>query len=491
MAAIFFTLPSFGQSPIIRIGSKSFTESVLLGEIATQLLAHEGFATEHRAQLGGTAILWNALLTGELDVYPDYTGTLMQEVLATENLQSFAELERALAQRGIRVTAPLGFNNTYAIGMPDQKARMLELPTISALGNHPDLVGGFSNEFMDREDGWPGLQRFYGLPQQNVRGMDHDLAYRALESGEIDFTDLYSTDAEIRYYGLQVLEDDRHFFPEYQAVILYRADLGSRFPGAEVQLKQLEGQLDAAGMTTLNARAKLDKIPEVQVAADFLNSTLYPDNQVTVEAATRTDRLIQYTGEHLWLVLISLGAAILVAIPLGIAAARFPGAGQIILGVVGIIYTIPSLALLVFMIPLLGIGGPPAMVALFLYSLLPIVRNTHAGLTGIPQPLLESAEALGLSPSTKLFRIELPLASRSILAGIKTSAIINIGTATLGALIGAGGYGQPILTGIRLDNTALILEGAIPAALLALAAQLCFDALEKIIIPEGLGKSKA
>ena len=156
------------------------------------------------------------------------------------------------------------------------------------------------------------------------------------------------------------------------------------------------------------------------------------------------------------------------------------------MGTVGVIQTIPSLALLVFMIPLLGIGSWPAIVALFLYSLLPIVRNTYSGLENIPIQIKESAEVLGMNSFAKLKLIELPLASRSILAGIKTSAVINVGTATLGALIGAGGYGQPILTGIRLDNINLILEGAIPAAVLALLVQWFFDLLEKLIVPRGL-----
>lgn len=485
---IFGLLPShtYAQTSIINIGSKKFTESVILGEIATQLLVKEGFEATHKSQLGGTAILWNGLLSGELDIYPDYTGTLIQEVLADEQLESFDELVRALNAKGIQVTAPLGFNNTYAIGMRESRAANLGISTISALQSHADLKGGFSNEFMDRGDGWPGLRDTYALPQREVRGLDHDLAYRALEAGNIDMMDLYSTDAEIQYYDIRILDDDLQFFPAYQAVILYRADLTERYPGVNQILKKLEQQIDEAGMTRLNALAKLDKIPEPQVAARYLNETFFSEDNIVVEEVTRWDRIWQATIEHLWLVLISLGSAILLAIPLGIVAARYAGLGQLILGIVGVIYTIPSLALLVFMIPLLGIGGPPALVALFLYSLLPIVRNTHAGLTDIPQPLLESAEALGLSPATKLLRIELPLASRSILAGVKTSAIINIGTATLGALIGAGGYGQPILTGIRLDDTSLILEGAIPAALLAIVAQLLFDGLEKVIIPKGL-----
>ena len=474
------------QETTISVGSKSFTESVIWGEIITQLLSHEELPANHKSQLGGTAILWNGLQSGELDIYPDYTGTLIQEVLAGENIQSFEGLEQALATRGLRVSQPLGFNNTYAIGMREDRAANLGINSISDLTSHPDLAGGFSNEFMDREDGWPGLSNAYALPHQKVRGLVHDLAYRALESGEIDFMDLYSTDAEIEYYGLRVLEDDQQFFPEYQAVILYRDDLEERFPGATLQINRLAAIMDESGMTQLNAQAKLDKISEHQVAAQFLNDTFFQSDNIAIQQESRWTRIWQHTKEHLWLVLISLGAAILLAIPLGIIAARYEKVGQVILGIVGVIYTIPSLALLVFMIPVLGIGGPPAMVALFLYSLLPIVRNTHAGLTDISPPLLSSAEALGVSSFTQLFRIELPLASRAILAGIKTSAIINIGTATLGALIGAGGYGQPILTGIRLDDTSLILEGAIPAALLAVTAQFIFDGLEKVVIPEGL-----
>jgi len=211
---------------------------------------------------------------------------------------------------------------------------------------------------------------------------------------------------------------------------------------------------------------------------------------LNLDTATRrvglAARLRQHTEEHLSLVLVSLAAAVVISIPLGILAAKRRRLGQIILAVTGTIQTIPSLALLVFMIPVLGIGPRPAIAALFLYSLLPIVRNTYAGLTGIAADVRESAEALGLPSVARLRLIELPLASPTILAGIKTSAVINVGTATLGALIGAGGYGQPILTGIRLANVGLILEGAVPAALMALGAQAAFELLEPALVPRGL-----
>ena len=247
---------------------------------------------------------------------------------------------------------------------------------------------------------------------------------------------------------------------------------------------QVEGAIDEKAMIGMNASAKLDRVPEAQVAADFLAKAI--GVHAEVQATSLFQRIARRTAEHLFLVGVSLLAAIIVAIPLGILAARMQSLGQIIIGVVAMIYTIPSLALLVFMIPLMGIGAKPAIVALFLYSLLPIVRNTHAGLIGIPLSLRESAAVLGLSRWARLFKIELPLASPSILAGIKTSAVINVGTATLGALIGAGGYGQPILTGIRLDNTATILEGAIPAALLALLVQGVFELIELVFVPRGL-----
>ncbi len=473
------------QAQEITVGSKKFTEGVILGEIATHWLESNGVEAVHRAELGGTQFLWQALLSGDIDLYADYTGTLLEEILAGQNV-SPDDLPEVLATYGVRMTAPLGFNDTYAIGMKEERAEALGIRSISDLRDHPDLRFGFSNEFMDRADGWPSLRVAYTLPQSFVRGMDNDLAYQGLETGTIDVTDLYSTAAEIAAYGLRVLDDDLVHFPEYQALYLYRSDLVERAPEAAALLQRLEGTITEAMMTAMNARAVLDKVPETRVAADFLNEHFDLAQAVTVQEETFWSRLWKHTKEHLLLVIVSLLAAILVAIPLGVVAVKVASTEQIILGTVGVIYTIPSLALLVFMIPLMGIGGPPAMVALFLYSLLPIVRNTHAGLHDIPGPLLESAEALGLPPMAKLRQIELPLAARSILAGIQTSAVINVGTATLGALIGAGGYGQPILTGIRLNDTGLILQGAVPAAVLALVVQALFGLAERVFVAKGL-----
>jgi osmoprotectant transport system permease protein len=482
---ILLALAAQMPEPEVRVGSKVFTESVILGEIGSQLVRQSGASAVHRRELGGTQVLFHALEADDLDVYPEYTGTITGEILSGKNVRGEAALRAELAGRGVGMSRSLGFNDTYAIGMRRQVAERLGVRTLSDLRRHPGLRFGFSNEFMDRADGWPGLRDRYQLPQRDVRGLDHDLAYRALASGEIDATDLYSTDAEITAYDLRTLEDDLRFFPVYECVWLYRADLPQRAPAAFAALARLEGQITAAEMAAMNARAKIDQVAEDRVAGEFLARKFGIATRSTTESFAA--RMMRRLLEHLWLVALSLAAAIALAIPLGVVAAHRPRAGSVILATAGVIQTIPSLALLVFMIPWLGIGVKPALVALFLYSLLPIVRNTATGLRDIPVSLHESAQALGLPPAARLLWIELPLASRAILAGIKTAAVINVGTATIGALIGAGGFGQPILTGIRrYDLSMILLEGAIPAAVLALAVQGLFDLAERFLVPRGL-----
>ena len=456
------------------IGSKEFTESVILGEIATQLLQAQHVDVQHQRELGGTRILWSALERGDIDAYPDYTGTVLTELLGADPSSSRAELDRLLAAHHVRASAPIGFNNTYVLGMRRPQARALNLQRISQLRSHPELRFGFSNEFLQRADGWPGLRAHYRLDTADVRGLSHALAYRGLESSALDVIDLYSTDAEIRYYDIQPLADDARYFPRYDAIFLYRADAP---PALQAALNRLGGRIDEPSMIAMNARAKLERIPESQVAAQFLRERFEVNS--TIEEHTPIQRLWQRTAEHLAMVASSLAAAVIIAIPLGILAYARPVTGAWLLGAASVLQTLPALALLVLLIPWLGVGYAPAIVALFLYSLLPILRNTHAGLASIPPDLRESAIALGLPPPARLLQVELPLASPAIMAGIKTAAVINVGTATLGALIGAGGYGQPILTGIRLDDMNLILEGAIPAALLALGVQGVFTLIER------------
>ena len=477
------------EEVVVETASKAFTESVVLGRMA-QLLARDAGYEARFTELGGTRILWGALVGGEIDVYAEYTGTLRQEIFAEEDLADDAAVRARVRALGLRMTAPLGFNNTYALALTEGRAAELGVATISDLVRHPELRLGFTNEFLDRGDGWPSLQRRYGLPQENVRGLEHALAYRGLTDGSLDVIDVYSTDPAIERYGLRVLEDDRAHFPRYDALFVYRADLETRAPEFARSLHRLEGRIDAGTMIAMNRRAERSDTSEARVAAEFLADTL--GVTVTVEEETWWDRLLRTTRAHLLLVGISLTAAIAVAVPAGVLAVRRPMLGQFLLGAAEVVQTVPGLALLILLsvglrrANLPTIGELPVILALFLYSLLPILRNTVAGLQSIPLALRESAEALGLSQRARLWRVEMPMASPLILAGIKTTAVINVGYAALGGLVGAGGYGQPIMTGLRLNDELLMLEGAIPAAAMALLAKFLFEGVERFLVPRGL-----
>ena len=467
----------------LEVGSKRFTESYILGEILTQTARAAGQPAEHRPGMGGTVILFQALRAGAIDVYPEYTGTIAREILKMrDRVPDLAALNLRLHKLGLEAGVPLGFNNTYAIGMRRGEAERLGIKRISDLARQPELKFGFGPEFLGRRDGWPGLKAAYGLPQK-PRGLDHGLAYEALARGEIDAMDIYTTDTKILRFDIALLEDDHGFFPVYDAVLLYRLDAPKRFPAAFAVFRELTGKIDAAHMMRLNARAELDGRSFAAVAAEFLSGRDSVKRRSLVAAVFAPDfwRLLR---EHVFLVLASLAAAALAGVPLGIAAAKLRAVAQPVLALTGLVQTIPALALLAFLIPVTGtIGLWPALIALFLYALLPIVRNTHAGLGGVPAGLRQAALALGLRRGTILTKIELPLAAPTILAGIKTSAVINVGTATIAAFIGAGGFGERIVQGLALNDDVMLLAGALPAAGLALIAHATFELIERALAP--------
>lgn len=461
----------------LRVGSKRFTESYILGEI---LVRAAGDAV-HRPGLGNTGILYAALKTGSIDLYPEYTGTIAKEILKLDGGAGLEALNRALAPLGLGAAVPLGFNNSYALAMRDERAQALGIRSLSDLAKHPALKLGLSQEFIGRADGWPGLKAAYALPFATPTGLDHGLAYEAMGAGRIDVMDIYTTDAKIERYRLRALDDDRKFFPRYEAVLLYRLDVPQRFPGAWAKLQKLEGRIDERTMIRLNAAAELQGRSFAEAAA-LLDSGLSSggDAKRTFTAALFGPDFWRLTGEHLVLVFVSLAASIAVGIPLGILSHKVRAMTQVVLGAVGVIQTIPSLALFAFLIALLGtIGTVPALIALFLYALLPIVRNTYAGLEAVGKGMRQAALALGLSKRDRLWRVEIPLAMPSILAGIKTSAVINVGTATIAAFVGAGGYGERIVSGLALNDNATLLAGAIPAAALALIVQGAFEIGER------------
>ena len=483
----------------IVVGSKRFTESYILGEIVTQSFAAAGRRASHRQGLGNTGILEQALASGSVDIYPEYTGTIVRELLKREGNPSLDELNRWLAPRGLVAAIPLGFNNTYALAMSEGRARALGITRISDLAStkSKDLKFGLSHEFLERGDGWPSLRQAYAVTATPI-GLDHGLAYDAVAAGRVDVIDVYSTDAKLGRLGLRVLEDDRGFFPKYDAVLLMRV-------GVDVApLQRLVGAIDAPAMIAMNAEVELDGRTFAETAAKFLAgrgvagaaqgssaaaSTADGTKQGQARRASDKPGLLarvfapdfgRLAAEHLLLVFGSLVLAIAAGVPIGIAAWRWPRAAGALLGAVAVLQTIPSLALLAFLIALVGsIGVVPALIALFLYALLPIVRNTHAGLQGVSREMAQAARSLGMTSGQALLYVQLPLAAPTLLAGIKTAAVINVGTATMAAFIGAGGFGERIVAGLAVNDSTVMLAGALPAAALALVVQAVFDLFER------------
>ena len=439
-----------------------------------------------------------ALRAGSIDVYPEYTGTIAREILKLDTVPSLDELNALLAPMGLAVSVRLGFNNTYALAIPTQLSEASKIATLTDLKSHGKLRLGLSQEFIGRADGWAGLKAAYGLPWTSLRGLDHGLAYEAIAQGQVDVIDIYSTDAKIGKYRLTVLADDKQYFPRYDAVLLHKIDVATRFPKAWAAISSLAGRIDETAMRQMNSAAELDNQSFDVVARDFLST-----NKSTVEAGVVSPPtgsaakrfwatlfgadFARLAVEHVGLVLLSLAASVLIGVPLGVAAARYPKLGAIILGGTGILQTIPSLALLAMLIPLTGrIGVVPAFIALAVYALLPIVRNTHTGMSQIPAGLKQAAESLAMTPSMILRLIELPLARATIMAGVKTSAVITVGTATIAAFIGAGGFGERIVTGLALNDNVTLLAGAIPVAALAILIEKLFGLFERAMTPVAL-----
>jgi osmoprotectant transport system permease protein len=489
IAALFLAIAPFAAADEaeLRVGSKRFTESYILGEVAAQAARAAGARASHRPGMGNTAILVEALRNDAIDVYPEYSGTIAREILKADRDLDLAQLNAQLAPLGLAAGVPLGFQNTYAIGVRREASDRLGLARISDLARHPELRLALSHEFLGRQDGWPGLARKYGLGSLAPAALDHGLAYEAIAAGKVDAIDVYSTDAKVERLGIRVLADDAAFFPRYDAVLLYRAGVPAAHPRAWGAIARLEGRIDAATMARLNAGAEIDRREFAAVAAQFLSGEAPKAAARSLASALFAPDFGRLLAQHVALVLGSLAGAIAIGVPLGVAAARSRALAQPVLLAAGLVQTIPSLALLAFLIPITGtIGVWPATIALFLYALLPIVRNTHAGVLGVPDGLREAGRALGLRSAQSLRLIELPLALPTILAGVKTAAVINVGTATIAAFIGAGGFGERIAQGLAVNDHQVLLAGAIPAAVLALVFHAAFEGIERWLAPAPL-----
>ena len=473
----------------LRIGSKRFTESYILAHVMAQTAARgAGVEPQVREGLGNTAIVYEALRSGSIDMYPEYAGTINLEILKQPGTQSLPQMNEALAPLGLGAAIALGFNDGYALAMRAVDAQRLGIATLSDLARHPELKLGLSNEFIGRADGWSGLAQRYGLSQK-PNGLDHGLAYDAIAGKQVDLIDIYTTDAKIGHLGLKVLQDDKQYFPRYDALVLYRLDVPRQSPRAWAALQSLQGRIDEDAMIAMNARAELQSVRFDAIARDFLasGSPAKAPSGAQAEVASRGflqklfgPDLLRLTLQHLTLVVLSVAAAVLVGVPLAVAVFPRPRWRGFLLATAGLLQTVPSLALLAALIGLTGaIGVAPALIALTLYALLPIMRNTVTGLGEVGQGIRDAGTALGMTRAQRLRNVELPLALPTVVAGVRTAVAIAIGTATIAAFIGAGGYGERIVTGLALNDRELLLAGALPAAALALLCEVLFELLER------------
>ena len=499
--------------PVI-VASKPFAESYLLAEMFARLLEENGIRVERRLGLGATELAFGALRTGAIDAYPEYTGTgllaILGDTLRTDPRDVYGHVSTTFARRwDVHWLPPLGFENTYAMAVRRETADRLRLATLADLGREASgLTAGLSPDFIGRADGLPALERGYGFRPRAVRSLLQAVKYEALVAGAVDVIDGYSTDGRIARHDLVVLADTRRVFPPYEAAALVGSRLWRERPEAVAVLSTLSGRVDAATMRRWNGRVEVDGVAVPDVARDALVELGLTGPAAEAPAAREVPRdgflpylwgrrnvTLQLLGRHLLLVAVSLAAGIVAAVPLGLLLERRRAAAELTIRAVGLLQTVPSIALLAFMLPVLGIGVPPALVALFLYSLLPILRNTYTGVRDAAPDAVEAATALGMTASQVLREVRLPLAAPVIMAGIRTAAVINVGTATLAAFIGAGGLGDPIVSGLALSDVRLVLSGAIPAAALALVLDLALGSTERIVRPargsSGAGRATA
>ncbi|HMG71248.1 MAG TPA: glycine betaine ABC transporter substrate-binding protein [Gemmatimonadaceae bacterium] len=494
--------------PVV-VASKPFGESYLLAEMFSQVLESRGFSVDRKPGLGATEIAFGALRTNAIDAYPEYTGTGLIAILhdtlpdsvTADPRAVFAHVARRFVDLyHVRWLPPLGFQNTYAIAVTRSTASRYHLRTLSDLareGSH--LTAGFTADFIGRNDGLVGLARVYGLKPRAVRPLAPAVKYQALASGAVDVIDGYSTDGLLARYDLVTLIDDKHFFPPYEAAALISNRLDTEAPGAVAALTLLSGRLDEKTMRQLNRRVEVDgedvkKVASDELAALGLTGVTRAKGSIQDAPSGQQSGFLRYlwdrratiaelTMRHLELVAVALFAAVIIAVPLGLGLERTRRIAEPTIGGLGVLQTIPSIALLAFMIPFLGVGVAPALVALWLYALYPIARGTYTGVRDADPDAVAAAEALGTTPTQRLLWVRLPLAAPVIMAGIRTAAVITVGAATLAAFIGAGGLGEPIVAGLALADTRMILSGALPAAVLALAVDGVLAIVERLVAP--------
>lgn len=473
----------------IRIGSKEFTESYVVAEfLAQELEQHfgESIQIERQFGLGATAIAYQALTSDEIDLYPEYTGTLIQTLKLKSDDRD--RLLDELNTRGLAISAPLGFENSYALAATPEITQDLSLKRVSDLKRQlTQFKIGLTYEFHGRSDGWGQLLRSYPFLQNSVKPtlMEHSLLYTAVKNKRINIVEVYTTDPQIDDLSLVILADDARALPKYDAVFLASLKLQKRSPEVWAFINSLKNKLSAETIRHLNRQVEVVGLSPRQAVRNWLE--LSKENKVATSKQTQTtiaglkSQLVRRSAEHFSLVVVAFLIAAAIGLPLGVLASDHPRIGRPLLSVSGVLQTVPAIALLVVLVPLTGLGFWTAVTALVAYAAFPIASSTVAGLNSLSIETLDLVRLMHLNQWQALRWVRLPIAKLSILSGLRIALVSTIGNATLAALIGGGGYGALILSGLSTQRIELVFLGAIPAALSAIFVQAAFSWTERTL----------
>lgn len=481
----------------IRVASRDFPESILLAEILSSAIEkYSDYEVDRKFNLGGVKICFSAIENNELDIYQDYSGSLINNILGRkskdEYILDFLKTKIYL-DYGLKLSDELGFNNNFVLVANKSWAEKHKLKNISDLAlklkNDPEFNPrvAFRADFIHRSDGYKSIKETYGIDFENLNVMEYNIAYANLKSNRLDLIDSFSTDPRLMDKDLVLISDDRSAFLKYDALYVYRSEILETYPELIKIFSKLESSLSDKTILDLNLQIASGKSYQ-EVANSFLdkidlNSKPLKLSSRPIPKSLLKENIEMFTKafyEHLLLSYGSFFLAAVFGIIIGVLISYDLKISKFVLALISSLQTIPSLALLALLIPVFGLGYKSALGALLVYALLPIIQNTFSGINSISSEYILLARSLALTEFQILKDIKLPMARNFILAGLKTSVVICIGTATLATFVGAGGLGDIIKAGIDLNSNYLIILGSAPAALLALFSSFVFSKLERV-----------
>ncbi|RLA63412.1 MAG: hypothetical protein DRQ88_04645 [Epsilonproteobacteria bacterium] len=468
--SLFLTFNLFAKAtPVLTVGSKLETENKILAEIIAQALETTGeVQIERKFSLGSSGVIYNTLKKGDIDIYPEYSKRIGEVVISSQWQRHLYQINKALAGEGILMAGLLGFNNSYSLVVKKDNVKFKNIENISDLKGFTSYQRAFSYDFLRAQDGFSSVFKAYGIDtgiKHRSFKMKKDRLIGALNSGEVDLIQVGSTSPDIVRHNLKVIKDDKKHMSRNFGIILVKGSFAKRFPASwkllnDVILKKITND----DMAKMNAQVELEGKTYSTVAMSFLKKA---------GLDTRFSLWKQISPKfftHLQLVIIPLLFSTLFGLFLVVMATKNKVFEKLVSSINRFYKPIPFLIILCVLIPFLGTGKVPVYMALFIFGIFPIVKWSKS----------TNEEDANLSWWGT------PMASHNIWAGIKNTAFINVGIATLAAYIGAGGLGDLIISGLSGKDKNLILMGVIPAIILAAFIHLIVELSDKYTTPKSL-----